>query len=118
MVEKKYKSISEVSLLLNINKHVIRYWDSKFNISTRLNKNKQRFFDNENIKKLKDLNNVLYKNGHHNYSLDLADKLTKKADQNSILNNSILNNKNDKNQDFNIESLKIISSNLKKILKF
>ena len=51
MVDKNYKSISEVSLLLNINKHVIRYWDSKFNISTRLNKNKQRFFDNENIKR-------------------------------------------------------------------
>ena len=118
MVDKKYKSISEVSLLLNINKHVIRYWDSKFNISTRLNKNKQRFFDNENIKRLKDLNNVLYKNGQHNYSLDLANKLTKKVDQNSTSDKSILNKKNDKNQYVNIESLQIISSNLKKILKF
>ena len=30
MKDKKYKSISEVSELLKINKHVIRYWDTKF----------------------------------------------------------------------------------------
>ena len=34
---KKYKTIKEVSDLLNINQHVIRYWDSKFEgLSIRL----------------------------------------------------------------------------------
>ena len=30
MNDKTYKSITEVSKLLKINKHVIRYWDSRF----------------------------------------------------------------------------------------
>ena len=56
-MEKKYKSIKEVSDILSINPHVIRYWDSRFKgISTRLNSKKQRFFNNENITKLRDLN--------------------------------------------------------------
>jgi len=117
MVEKKYKSISEVSILLKINKHVIRYWDSKFNISIRLNKNKQRFFTNENIKKLKDLNNVLYKNGQHNYSLDLANKLTAKAKPDKNIDVKILKEKNQQNQYIDIQNLKLISANLKKITK-
>ena len=76
MTQKVYKSISEVSKLLNINQHVIRYWDSKFDgISTRINNNKQRFFNNENIKKITELKSILYKNGKHNYSLDLAKKI-------------------------------------------
>ena len=42
MVEKKYKSISEVSQILNLKQHVIRYWDAKFaGLSVRLNSNKQ-----------------------------------------------------------------------------
>ena len=76
MNEKTYKSISEVSHLLKINKHVIRYWDSKFEgISTRLTNNKRRFFSIENIKKLQEIKNILYQNGRHNYSFDLAKKI-------------------------------------------
>ena len=87
-MNKKYYSISEVSKLLDIKTHVIRYWDSKFeDISTRLN-NKQRFFNNVNIKKLKELKLTLYENGKQNYSLELANKL---VDAKNIQN---LNNKN------------------------
>ena len=76
MSEKKYKSISEVSKILNLKKHVIRYWDSKFDgLSVRLNSNKQRFFNNDNIIKLREIKNALYKNGKHNYSLDLANTI-------------------------------------------
>jgi len=76
MTDKKYISIDELSKLLNINKHVIRYWDSKFDgISTRLSNNKQRFFNSENIKKIKNLQSILYQDGKHNYSLDLAKKI-------------------------------------------
>jgi len=59
MKEKKYKTIKEVSELLSINSHVIRYWDSKFDgLSTRLYANKQRFFNDKNIQKLKGLKNI------------------------------------------------------------
>ena len=113
MNNKVYKSISEVSNILNINKHVIRYWDSKFEgISTRLSKNKRRFFSQENIERLQKLKNVLYQNGKHNYSLDLANKIVNKRsnkkndDQNLNMKNSLKINK-----------LKEISSNLKKLLE-
>tara|TARA_Y100001936_G_C15682242_1_gene461681 strand:- start:15 stop:353 length:339 start_codon:yes stop_codon:yes gene_type:complete len=73
---KKYKTIKEVSNLLNINQHVIRYWDSKFDgLSIRFSKKKQRYFNNEHIKKIEDLKKTLYQNGKHNYSLDLAKKI-------------------------------------------
>ena len=113
MNNKVYKSISEVSNILKINKHVIRYWDSKFDgISTRLSKNKRRFFSKENIERLQKLKNVLYQNGKHNYSLDLANKIVSKRsnkkndDQNLNMKNSVKINK-----------LKEISSNLKKLLE-
>ena len=109
MIQKQYKSITEVSELLKINKHVIRYWDSKFSgISTRLSNKKRRFFNFENIEKIKKLKDTLYKNGKHNYSLDLAkrivekDKDTKYASSNKVI--------------IDIKSLKKISTDLKKLL--
>ena len=50
MPNKTYKSISEVSELLKIKKHVIRYCDSNFeDISTRLGDKKRRIFNKKNI---------------------------------------------------------------------
>ena len=114
MKDKKYKSIAEVSKLLKINKHVIRYWDTKFDgISTRLSDSKRRFFNIENIKKLQELKNILYQNGRHNYSFDLAKKIVgnrfKKIDI-SIINKS-------SQMKFNIIKLKEISNNLKELLE-
>ena len=113
MKDKKYKSIAEVSELLKINKHVIRYWDTKFDgISTRLSDNKRRFFNIENIKKLQELKNILYQNGRHNYSFDLAKKIvsdkTKKKEVSNI--NQIRGTK------FSIVKLQEISNNLKELL--
>ena len=114
MVEKKYKSISEVSKILNLKKHVIRYWDSKFDdLSVRLNTNKQRFFNNDNIRKLKEIKKVLYKNGKHNYSLDLAKTIANKKNINLLYEKKselILS------KDY-IYELEQISQNLKKIIK-
>ena len=118
MSQKKYKSITETSNLLGINKHVIRYWDSKFDgLSMRLNNKKQRFFSDENINKLKDLKNILYKDGKHNYSLDLANTIAgikvnefKKNTDNDSTN--IIKNENI----LDIKSLSQISQNLKKLL--
>ena len=83
MNEKQYKNIKEVSKLLNIKEHVIRYWDSidpkteKIRIqglSTR-NRGGIRYFNKDNINKLEQLKGVLFENGKHNYSLDLANKI-------------------------------------------
>ena len=83
MIEKQYKNIKEVSKLLNIKEHVIRYWDSidpktdKIRIqglSTR-NRGGIRYFNKDNINKLQQLKAVLFENGKHNYSLDLANKI-------------------------------------------
>ena len=102
---KKYKTIKEVSNLLNINQHVIRYWDSKFEgLSIRFSEKKQRLFNNDHIKKIQDLKKTLYHNGKHNYSLDLAKK---------IINNK--KNNYDKNSDYldstksNIDIKKLIT---------
>ncbi len=114
MKDKKYKSITEVSELLKINKHVIRYWDSKFDgISTRLSDNKRRFFNTENIKKLQELKNILYQNGRHNYSFDLVRKIVNdQAKKNEFSNiNKIEETK------FSIVKLQEISNNLKELLK-
>ena len=83
MIDKQYKNIKEVSKLLNLKEHVIRYWDSidpktdKTRIqglSTR-NRGGVRYFNRDNINKLEQLKAVLFENGKHNYSLDLANKI-------------------------------------------
>ena len=108
---KRYQTISDVSALLNINQHVIRYWDSKFDgISTRLKNNKQRLFNIDNINKIKELKNVLYENGKNNYPLNMAKKLIEKENQNIDKSNSI------PYKILDINELKNISLSLKKIL--
>ena len=83
MIEKQYKNIKEVSKILNLKEHVIRYWDSidpkteKIRIqglSTR-NRSGTRYFNKGNINKLEQLKSVLFENGKHIYSLDLANKI-------------------------------------------
>ena len=83
MINKKYLNISEVSKLLQIEEHKIRYWDSldpKTNryrvegISTK-SKGGTRYFNKENIKKLEKLKNILYDGEKHNNSIRLADKI-------------------------------------------
>ena len=83
MINKKYLNISEVSKMLQIEEHRIRYWDSvdpKTNklridgISTK-SKGGTRYFNRENIKKLQKLKNILYDGNNHNYSIKLADKI-------------------------------------------
>ena len=114
MKDKKYKSISEVSQLLKINMHVIRYWDTKFDgVSTRLSDNKRRFFSDENVKKLQDLKNILYQNGRHNYSFDLAKKIVSdKSKRNEIS----ISYKREETK-INIVKLQEISNNLKELLE-
>tara|TARA_B100000900_G_C20332782_1_gene614902 strand:+ start:250 stop:633 length:384 start_codon:yes stop_codon:yes gene_type:complete len=106
MIHKKYLNISEVSKILQIEEHKIRYWDSidpktkKYRIEGISTKSKggTRYFNKENIKKLQRLKNILYDGNNHNYSIKLADKIlssnTKSDNQKRLnLTNSInLNN--------------------------
>ena len=83
MISKKYLNISEVSKLLQIEEHKIRYWDSidpktnKYRIDGISTKSKggTRYFNKDNIKKLQKLKNILYDGKNHNYSIKLADKI-------------------------------------------
>ena len=83
MINKKYLNISEVSKMLQIEEHKIRYWDSidpktnKFRVEGISTKSKggTRYFNKENIKKLEKLKNILYDGNNHNYSIKLAEKI-------------------------------------------
>ena len=109
---KRYRTISEISDLLNINQHVIRYWDAKFDgISIRLKDNKQRLFNDVNINKIREIKSILYDGGKNNYPLSMAKKLLKKD------NNKINNLKDLHEKTINIDELRIVSLNLKKILE-
>ena len=115
MKTKRYRTISEVSALLNINQHVIRYWDAKFDgISIRLQNNKQRLFNIENINKIKELKNILYEKGKNNYPLSMAKKLIEKESRKTTNADNL---KKTPHKLININELKKISLSLKEILK-
>ena len=72
MINKKYLNISEVSKILKIEEHKIRYWDSKDpktnnyrieGISTK-SKGGTRYFNKENIKKLEKLKRIKWELGN------------------------------------------------------
>ena len=122
MINKKYLNISEVSKLLQIEEHKIRYWDSldpktkKYRVEGISTKSKggTRYFNKDNIKKLQKLKNILYEGNSHNYSIKLAEKIIKsngnfapKLDTNS--NNNQLKN--------NIENIEQILIKMRKLLK-
>tara|TARA_B100000963_G_scaffold274652_1_gene242866 strand:- start:366 stop:737 length:372 start_codon:yes stop_codon:yes gene_type:complete len=103
-VTKKYLNISDVSKILGIEEHRIRYWDSidpktkkkrVENISIT-SKGGTRYFSSENIKKLKKLKNILYEGQSQNNVLKLANYiLTFKDNTNfkiSDKNTEIFNN--------------------------
>ena len=113
MVNKNYIPISEVSEILNIKQHVIRYWDSQFEgVSTRLGDRKRRFFSPKNIKKLQTLKKLLHTDGKSHYSLVMAKKI---IEDNIIvkkinISTDPIQNKTDINKLINI------SENLKKLV--
>ena len=100
MINKKYLNISEVSKMLQIEEHKIRYWDSidpktnKYRIDGISTKSKggTRYFNKENIKKLEKLKNILYDGKNHNYSIKIADKI--------LSSNTKVDSKNDQNNSY------------------
>ncbi len=112
--KKTYYSISEVSKMLNIQEHTIRFWDSKLaDLSKRDNKGKTRFFNLKHIEKLSKLNDLLKKND----SITLAYEILSK-NNNKNLSLYLNNNSKDDSPKFrqNIVKIKNISENLKNLL--
>ncbi len=122
MINKKYLNISEVSKMLQIEEHKIRYWDSvdpktkKYRIDGISTKSKggTRYFNKEHIKKLQRLKNILYDGQNQNYSIKLADKL--------LNSNSKINIENDhKKLDYqcldNVEKIDQILNKMRLLLK-
>ena len=117
MINKKYLNISEVSKMLQIEEHKIRYWDSldpktnKYRIEGISTKSKggTRYFNKDNIRKLKTLKNILYDGDSQNYSIKLADKI--------LSSNNMLDTQNDQNQtnNLNLDNLKKIDQILNKM---
>ena len=106
MINKKYLNISEVSQMLQLEEHKIRYWDSidpktnKYRIDGISTKSKggTRYFNSENIKKLQNLKNILYDGNKHIHSIKLAERIlssknkSKTETQKNITNNNISDN--------------------------
>ena len=113
MKNKTYKTITEVSKLLNLSTHVIRYWDSKLSISPQSNSKKQKFYNNYNINQLKELKDTLYQSRKYNYSLDSANKMFNKNKRQSGGNQETQTISDKKNI---INKLEKINDNLKNIL--
>ena len=117
MIPKKtYYSISEVSKMLNINEHTIRFWDSKLpDLSKRDNKGKTRFFNLKHIEKLSKLNDLLKKNDSITLAFDI---LSKKNNKNSSINNYNVENLKFDSLKFqkNIKKIKNITKNLKNLI--
>ena len=122
MINKKYLNISEVSRILQIEEHKIRYWDS---IDPKTNKNRieglstkskggTRYFNKENIKKLEKLKNILYDGKTPNYSIQLADKLLTSSGKMRIKNE---NNKSDNQYLYNAEKIEQILHKMRLLLK-
>ena len=103
--KKTYYSISEVSKMLNIQEHTIRFWDSRLpDLSKRDRKGKTRFFNLKQIEKLSKLNDILKKNDSITLAYEILSKNT-----NKYLEGDSLKLKQ------NIIKIKKISKNLKKL---
>ena len=116
ILKKTYYSISEVSKMLNIQEHTIRFWDSKLpDLSKRDDKGKTRFFNLKQIEKLSKLNDILKKND----SITLAyEILSKNNNQNSTINPHNIDKLKGDSIKYrqNIDKINSISKNLKNLL--
>ena len=123
MINKKYLNISEVSKMLQIEEHKIRYWDSldpktkKYRVEGISTKSKggTRYFNRENIKKLQKLNNILYDGNKQNYSIKLAEKILSSKNSSFIIQND-QNNKINEHLD-NDEKINQILNKMRLLLK-
>ena len=122
MINKKYLNISEVSNLLQIQEHKIRYWDSvdpktnKYRIEGISTKSKggTRYFNKENIKKLQKLKKILYEGDNQNYSIKLAEKILNSNIKQAVEEGETKINSQDLN---NVEKFEQILNKMRLLLK-
>ena len=122
MINKKYLNISEVSNLLQIQEHKIRYWDSvdpktnKYRIEGISTKSKggTRYFNKENIKKLQKLKKILYEGDNQNYSIKLAEKILNSKIKQPVEEDETKINSQDLN---NVEKFEQILNKMRLLLK-
>ena len=122
MINKKYLNISEVSKLLQIEEHKIRYWDSvdpktkKYRIEGISTKSKggTRYFNMENIKKLQKLKKILYEGDNQNYSIKLAEKILNSKIKQPVEEDETKINSQDLN---NVEKFEQILNKMRLLLK-
>mgnify|MGYP001191104804 CR=1 FL=1 len=115
MTNKKYLNISEVSKMLQIEEHKIRYWDSidpktkKYRIDGISTKSKggTRYFNKDNIKKLQKLKKILYDGDKHNHTIKLAEKI--------LSSNNVSSNQKNQINFTNLDNLKKIEQILNKM---
>ncbi|MDC3005528.1 MerR family transcriptional regulator [Pelagibacteraceae bacterium] len=115
MILKKYLNISEVSKMLQIEEHKIRYWDSidpktkKYRIDGISTKSKggTRYFNKDNIKKLQKLKKILYDGDKHNHTIKLAEKI--------LSSNNLSSNQKNQINFTNLDNLKKIEQILNKM---
>jgi DNA-binding transcriptional MerR regulator len=116
LLKKTYYSISEVSKMLNIKEHTIRFWDSKLpDLSKRDNKGKTRFFNLKQIEKLSKINDILKKNDSITLAYEILSKNNYKKSSINTNNNDNLKADSIKFHE-NIDKIKNISRNLKNLL--
>ena len=116
ILKKTYYSISEVSKLLNIHEHTIRFWDSKLtDLSIRDNKSKTRFFNLKQIEKLSKLRDILKKNDTITLAYEILSRNNNKYPSISFSNNDNLHPDSSKFKK-NIVKIKNISKKLKDLL--
>ena len=116
ILKKTYYSISEVSKMLNIQEHTIRFWDSKLpNISKRDNKGKTRFFNFKQIEKLSKLNDILKKNDSLKLAYEIISKNNFKNSHFNLVDSSKKKNDSNLNQ-LKVNKIRTISNNLKSLI--
>ena len=116
IIKKTYYSISEVSKMLNIQEHTIRFWDSKLpDLSKRVHKGKSRFFNHKQIEKISKINEIL----KNNDSLNLAFQIIsgKSKSQQSSFNQENHNKTVDSHNNIKkIDKIREISNKLKNLI--
>ena len=115
-LKKTYHSISEVSKMLNIPVHTIRFWDSKLpDLSKRYNKGKTRFFNLKQIEKLTKLKDLLKKNDTITLAYELLSKNNFKINQLHHSDSELKKNNSNSNQ-LKVNKIRAISNNLKNLI--
>ena len=116
ILKKTYYSISEVSKMLNIQEHTIRFWDSKIpDLSKRDNKGKTRFFNLKQIEKLSKLRDILNKNDSITLAYEILSKNNSKKFQLNLDDSAEKKNDSNLNQ-LKVNKIRTISNNLKSLI--